>query len=294
MIISSPDSLNGALETSFIRDVLFSNTPFSLSFNLDNFTNTVVIYLELFDINIDFIKYAKSKHKKVVLYHMGDEICNKNKDSYGSCDLVIRNYFFENINSKSFHPNIMWSPNGYRTGVGPRARDFIKPVKSRTVLASFLGWLNNPNSSNNERKVFLSEASQVKDKVFLLETPGFASGYNVGLYSAIIEDSIFSPCPAGNSPETIRLYDSLELGAIPISLKHPFLNSKNALGAIGMPPFPQLENWGQLPNFLNEMEVLSRTQPDKIQGLQTECLNWWQAYKKYISNDIAIRIRSLC
>lgn len=293
MIFSSPDSLNGALETSFIRDVLFSNIPFSVGLNIDHYINDSIIYLELFDFNTQFINYAKSKNKKIILYHMGDELCNKNKDLYSKCDLVIRNYFFENINSKSFHPNIIWAPNGYRTGVGPRARDSIKPVKNRAVVASFLGWLNNPNSYNNERNTFLSGASQVKDKVFLLETSGFASGYNVGLYSAIIEDSIFSPCPAGNSPETIRLYDSLELGAIPISLKHDFLNSKDALGAIGIPPFPQLEDWGQLPNFLSQMEVLTRNQPDKIQGLQTECLNWWQAYKKYISSEIAARIHDL-
>ena len=293
MIFSSPDSLNGALETSFIRDVLFSNIPFSIGLNIDLYVNDSIIYLELFNINNQFINYAKSKNKKIVLYHMGDELCNKNKDLYSKCDLVIRNYFFENVNSKSFHPNIIWAPNGYRTGVGPRARDFVKPAKSRTVLASFLGWLNNPNQYNNERNTFLSVVSQVKDKVFVLETSGFASGYNVGLYSAIIEDSIFSPCPAGNSPETIRLYDSLELGAIPISLKHDFLNSKDALGAIGIPPFPQLEDWEQLPNFLNQMEVLTRNQPDKIQGLQTDCLNWWQAYKKHISSEIAARIRDL-
>ncbi len=293
MIFSSADSLNGALETSFIRDILFSNTPFAVGLNIDNYVNSTVLYLELFDINTNFLEYARSNRKKIVLFHMGDELCNKNKDSYGNCDLVIRNYFFENVNSKSFHPNIIWAPNGYRTGVGPRAIDFIKPVKSRTVLASFLGWLNNPSSYNNERNAFFSCASQIKDKIFLLETSGFASGYNVGLYSAIIEDSIFSPCPAGNSPETIRLYDSLELGTIPISLRHDFLNSKDALGAIGTPPFPQLEDWGQLPNFLNQMEVLVRTQPDQIQRLQTECLNWWQAYKKHISSEIATRIRDL-
>ena len=291
MITSSPESLNGALETGFVRDILFQGESYSVGLNIDS--DNLVKYLALVDINYEFIKNVKALDKKIILYHMGDEHGVCKNSSYLNCDLVIRNYFFENVNSKSFHPNIIWAPNGYRTGVGPRAIDFIKPVKSRTVLASFLGWLNNPSSYNNERNAFFSCASQIKDKIFLLETSGFASGYNVGLYSAIIEDSIFSPCPAGNSPETIRLYDSLELGTIPISLRHDFLNSKDALGAIGTPPFPQLEDWGQLPNFLNQMEVLARTQPDQIQGLQTECLNWWQAYKKHISSEIATRIRDL-
>ncbi|WP_162785536.1 exostosin family protein [Polynucleobacter necessarius] len=47
---------------------------------------------------------------------------------------------------------------------------------------------------------------------------GFVGGYNVGLYSTIMEDSIFAPCPSGNKSETIRLYDALELGCILIFL----------------------------------------------------------------------------
>jgi len=293
MIFSSPDSLNAALETGFIRDILFLKIPFSVGLNINNYDSETLIYLELFDINQQFIEHAKTRTKKIALYHMGDELCNKNKSLYAECDLVIRNYFFEKIYTKSFHPNILWAPNGYRTGIGPREKNFVKQVKSRSVLASFLGWLNNPNSYNNERAIFFANANQTKEKIFLLESQGFASGYNVGLYSAIIEDSIFSPCPAGNSPETIRLYDSLELGAIPISLKHPFLNSVEALGAIGTPPFPQLDHWDQFPSFLSNMEDLCKTNPEKIQKMQTDCLNWWSNYKRFISNKIALSLSDL-
>ena len=71
------------------------------------------------------------------------------------------------------------------------------------------------------------------------------------------------------------------------------MNSDQALGAIGVPPFPQLDDWSQLPNFLNQMQELTRLQPDKIRNLQTDCLTWWQNYKQYISKKVSNHINDL-
>ena len=151
----------------------------------------------------------------------------------------------------------MWAPNGFRTGVGPREPTILKNILSRQSLSAFLGWIDNPNSFDQERVSFAKAAANCGDNLFVLPSTGFAGGYNVGLYSAIMEDSIFAPCPAGNSPETIRLYDALETGSIPISLEHEFLNSKEALGRIGLVPFPLLRSWNELPDFLQAMREKS-------------------------------------
>ena len=103
---------------------------------------------------------------------------------------------------------------------------------------------------------------------------GFAGGYNLGLYSAIMEDSIFVPCPSGNNPETIRLYDALELGCIPIPLPHDFLVSKAALASHGSVPFPLLESWSELPQFLKEMKEKLISNPNEIFELQQRCIEW--------------------
>lgn len=108
-----------------------------------------------------------------------------------------------------------------------------------------------------------------------------------------MEDSIFAPCPAGNSPETIRLYDALELGCIPISLSHPFLTSVDALGAIGPIPFPILESWGELPSFLDRMKSIALSNPDEIRSLQAKTIHWWSSYKEFIQNKISSRINLL-
>ena len=108
-----------------------------------------------------------------------------------------------------------------------------------------------------------------------------------------MEDSIFAPCPAGNSPETIRLYDALETGSIPISLKHEFLLSEEALALIGPIPFPMLNTWNELPTYLQSMREKLNSSPEEIVQLQARCISWWSDYKTAIQKKIASSIASL-
>ena len=291
-IISTPDSLNGALETWFIQNNLFGGVPYSLVINPEIIQNLPVIYLELYQINLDLISHIKSLGNKVILYHMGGERLDKDISAYTECDLVIRNYYFPSIiNSDYLGDKVMWAPNGFRTGVGPRASGDLKKALYRQSLASFLGWINNADSFNNERASFVEPAKNCGENLYVLPSNGFAEGYNVGLYSAIMEDSIFAPCPAGNSPETIRRYDALELGCIPISLSHEFLLSKDALALIGPVPFPMLNSWSELPEFLGRAKSDVVLNPDTILKLQKKCINWWGAYKLAIQKKIYDRIQ---
>jgi hypothetical protein len=290
-ILSKPAHLNGALEIWFIQNNLFNGIPYAIDIDLAKTKDTLVIYLELDEVKIDFIRAIKSSGNSVILYHMGDEHADKYIDAYLECDFIIRNYYFSHIqNDPRFTEKISWAPNGFRTGVGPRAASHLKNAIDRGYIAAFLGWLDNSTSYQSERNTFVEAAKVCGENLFLLATSGFASGYNVGLYSAVMEDSIFAPCPAGNSPETIRLYDALELGCIPISLSHPFLTSVDALAAIGPIPFPILASWGELPLFLDRMKSLSLSNPDEIKALQEKTIHWWSSYKDFIQNKISSRI----
>ena len=290
-ILSNPDSLNGALETWFIQNNLFEGAPYALGIDLANTKNIKVIYLELGEVNIDLIRAIKSTGNTVILYHMGDELANKNIEAYLECDFIIRNYYFSHIqNDPRFTEKMSWAPNGFRTGVGPRAVSQLKNALDRGCIAAFLGWLNNSNSYQNERNSFVEAAKLCGENLFVLASNGFSSGYNVGLYSAVMEDSIFAPCPAGNSPETIRLYDALELGCIPISLPHAFLSADDALAAIGPVPFPILASWSDLPSFLDRMKSVVISNPDEIATLQAKTIHWWSSYKEFIQTKISARI----
>jgi hypothetical protein len=317
-IISSSKTLNAILESGFIQNTLFQGAPYSTEFDPGKSIGQVVVYLELYEIDLKLISKIKASGKKVVLYHMGDELADKNISAYQACDLIIRNYFFpEILNHSEFAHKILWAPNGCKTGVGPRAPHTLQKVGSRQYLACFLGWLSNVASFNGERALFSEAVSawggtkkrrtknvvqwlrsylslskeylafakiapSCKADLHLLSSTGFSSGYNVGLYSATMEDSIFAPCPAGNSPETIRLYDALESGCIPVSLNHEFLMSYDALGELGTPPFVFLPSWNEFPAFLEKMKEKVNTHPQEIQQMQDDCIAWWENYKKHI------------
>lgn len=293
-IISTPDSLNAALETWFVQNNLFSGAPYSLGVNPTQLGNSAIIYLELNQINIDLIRSIKSLGNKVVLYHMGAERLDKDISAYVECDLVIRNYYFPSIiNDSESGKKVLWAPNGFRTGVGPRDESALKKTLKRQCLAAFLGWINNTASYNNERASFAGPAAACGEDLYVMPSNGFAGGYNVGLYSAIMEDSIFAPCPSGNNPETIRLYDALELGCIPISLSHDFLISEDALASFGPVPFPILGSWSELPQFLKGMKAKAISNPNEILELQQRCIEWWFNFKIGMQKKIADRIDAL-
>ena len=293
-IISSPDSLNGALETWFVQNVLFSGAPYCFGVNPSQIKGAKFAYLELNQINVEMIRHIKSAGNKIVLYHMGGERLDKDISAYSECDLVIRNYYFANIiRPNGSSPKVLWAPNGFRTGIGPRESSSLKKSFRRQSLAAFLGWIDNSGSYQDERRSFAGPAASCGENLYVLPSNGFASGYNVGLYSAVMEDSIFAPCPSGNNPETIRLYDALELGCIPISLPHEFLISPDALAMFGPVPFPILESWNELPSFLANMREKQSSNPNEIFELQQRCIHWWSDVKRAMQNKIQEHILAL-
>lgn len=293
-IIGNPHDLNAVQELWYIQNILFKDASIFIGFDPGRFINQRVVYLELNEINADLITYLRNDGNKVILYHMGDEFARMNRSQYLACDLVIRNYYFSYMHDASkVGKNTIWAPAGFKTGVGPRHPNMLKKTLDRQWLGIFLGWLKNTSSFNDERGAFTMAAPKCGENLFLMPSDGFGSGWNVGLYSAAMESAIFAPCPAGNSPETIRLYDALELGCIPISLSHEFLLSTDALAMIGPVPFPILGSWSELPQFLNEMKSKAISNPEEILLLQEKCISWWADFKTAISQKIANRIQSL-
>lgn len=328
----SQNSFNGILESWFLQHQLLGSPAISVlehELNCETDQNIKnIIYLELFEIKHQLIDRSRKFGKKVVLVHMGDEFGKKDTSEYFNCDLILRNYYFPDLFlNPSIKDRLLWIPNGFRSGVGPRCPESTLPATHRQHLASFMGWIDNPDSFARERESFgrmlrnlrkskrgglnifsswfnrkvhfskerrlFSKSTAMCEDLYLLSSTGFASGNNVGLYSAIMENSIFAPCPAGNSPETIRLYDALESGCIPISLDHLFLKSEQALGALGPAPFPIIASWEELPSLLSKMKLELQNNPQKILDLQKKCGVWWVNYKTHISQIISKRISEL-
>lgn len=293
-IVADPGLLNSSLETWFLQNALFDGAPYSVGHGNKAISDSTVVFVALVDISLASIERIKSTGNKLVLYHMGDELAQVDISAYAACDLVVRNYFFPGIfDNPQYGAKLLWAPNGFRSGVGPRDRRKIKSADQRQFLSAFLGWLETPDAHGNERAMFAKQIAACGADLFCHSSTAFGGGYNVGLYAAIMEDSVFAPCPAGHSPETIRLYDALEVGCIPISLPHAFLAAEKALAALGPVPFPLIESWEQLPEFLRGMQARWVNDPAEIVALQARCIAWWKDYKSLVQEQIAARCNVL-
>jgi hypothetical protein len=62
----------------------------------------------------------------------------------------------------------------------------------------------------------------------------------------------YTPCPGGSHPETFRLWESLEAGAIPVLVRAPALQPVEALLGTGA---VWLNSWAELPEFLLSVDT---------------------------------------
>jgi hypothetical protein len=96
-IIGNAHDLNAVQETWFIQNILFSGSIINIGYSPELLNDQAIIYLELNEISGELIQHLRLNKKKIVLYHMADEHGRMNRAQYQNCDLVIRNYFFEEI-----------------------------------------------------------------------------------------------------------------------------------------------------------------------------------------------------
>jgi len=275
VILTSPQVLQVCLELQFIFEDMLPGVPVTTRAD-DVLKYRGVVYLE-YDFNLELAKQLKGAGKRLVLYHLGDETGIKDLSAYSVADAIFRNYY----NKKTFQnpawsKKLHWVPNGYRNGLRQTPEKKLRPASERTSLATFIGWIDNPNAVNNERAAFAEAAKECEGLLQCIPTTGFAAGYSAHLYGHLLEDSVFAPCPAGNAPETIRLFDSLEMGCIPISLKHDFLTEHRC---IPMPPIRIISDWSLLRQTLEAQLNETGTATPAYCSLQHMCMSYWTNLK---------------
>jgi hypothetical protein len=110
----------------------------------------------------------------------------------------------------------------------------------------------------------------------VLSTDGFGKGMDHRHYLCYLSSARMSPCPAGpQTPDTFRVYEALECGAIPIldavSLRPETRGVWPLL--LGDHPLPVIEDWATLPDVMAEW---LKDWEDKARWIQM----WWRSYKK--------------
>lgn len=138
------------------------------------------------------------------------------------------------------------------------------------------------------RDAIVEMQRQGKHKIGFWGTPGFTQGYGREEYYFHMCEAKIVPCPAGViTPDSFRVWEALEAGAIPIVDE---LSSRPGQWAhwwetlIGERPyFAMISDWETLP------EVVDYILGD-YEHLQQEVLDWWVRYKNRLAlwmyNDI--------
>lgn len=122
------------------------------------------------------------------------------------------------------------------------------------------------------------------------------SGLSRADYLRFLTEHAVVPCPVGNvSPDTMRLYEAIESGCVPI-VERRFRGWPETTdfwdwtaGSAGPPPFPRVDSWDELSGILDRY----RTNPEILQRDATAALAWWIGVKRQMAMDLIDDTRAL-
>lgn len=211
---------------------------------------------------------------RLILFHTSDEWYSGGYALYRHFDLVIRNFW----TSLATAPGIMTIPEGYSNGT--RAGEHLRPVAERRYAWSFTGQIK------ASRLDMASAFDGLEPKLLTATSSIYHSAgkkLSKGEFDSILEDSVFSPCPMGNAIlETWRLYESLEMGCIPLVEHRPFLDYFRQM--FGPNPIPSFRSWTAARRYVEA----ALGNPTELAGKQDEIHRWWTGYK----DTARIRVRT--
>lgn len=219
-----------------------------------------------------YFQQLRSRCKHIVLMHVADEWFSGGYGSYKYFDLVIR----WNHSYLTTAPGIVTVPLGYPNNTGSS----LRPVDRRKYAWSFVGQIKSS-------RIAMAKAFQGFEPCLLLDSLAKPDQkISKAEFDAILADTVFSPCPMGNATiDTTRVYESLELGCIPlVELRYSLDYYTNLLGSN---PIPKFRNWTEARRFAEDVY----RDPHAILALQAEIGQWWQDYKTTMCDNVRQAIR---
>eukprot|EP01013_Petalomonas_cantuscygni_P039011 TRINITY_DN7028_c0_g1_i1.p2 TRINITY_DN7028_c0_g1~~TRINITY_DN7028_c0_g1_i1.p2 ORF type:complete len:468 (-),score=103.86 TRINITY_DN7028_c0_g1_i1:695-2098(-) len=202
------------------------------------------------------------------VYQMGDERFNP-KGLRGFYDFVdAADYTFRNFPSARLlrqHAKYHWAFEGSKSGLGTPAPLTLPPPSLRPTLCIFWG------SLRSEREEMLAA----------LRAAGVSCSLQVGrweskdlkhpiAYRVALEQAKFALTPWGNSPESMRLYEALDLAAVPVYRRPPDPDV-DPLALLQPHPVPVVDSWAEAAAMMRRLEA----DPPALDRLQRAIVMWW-------------------
>lgn len=215
--------------------------------------------------------YAKFRGRNAWLFHVSDEAYDGGYDCYKNFRGVFRNHWSGIFNPK----RVVQLPLGYPLGLSLNQGGV--EASRRSYLWSFLGQVHK-SSRPEMTKAFLP----LKPHCMVATDEDGTQSVGKQEYYRILRDSAFVPCPMGNVDlESLRTYESLETGAIPILERRFGFDYHTKL--LGAHPLPTFSTWDRAARFVATI----RNDPATMNELQAECIEWWARKKQSLREEIA-------
>lgn len=218
----------------------------------------------------EFFAGLKSIRRKGI-FHISDESYSGGYEVYSKFSFVLRNHY-----SKLFrHPGIMVLPLG---PTNDAMKEFPRrALADRQFLWSFAG---GKTAARMEMYKYFQNIDPHYCKLYdsrKQEKPPL----NPSAFMKLMSQAVFSPCPMGNVMlETFRLYESLQVGCIPIVERRRSMPYYDLL----MPGHPLLV----FSSWLEAQQCVHRLSKDqsRLIDYQHNVANWWVDYKARLRVDV--------
>lgn len=205
----------------------------------------------------DINKELKKLDKCIVII-TSDEENNFNIDALEHPNMEICATYY----NPKYKSDVFWLP------IGPARIEPTPFVKKR------LDWFFAGQVNHEARENYVKEIEDIPNGEMILSA-GFAQGLDQHEYYQKMNAAKVVPAPRGNiSPDSFRLYEALERGAVPVPQNPEFWEK-----LFGQVPFPVIENYKQLKGYI--ADVLS-----DFYNVSNNNYAWWQQQKQFYKKEL--------
>lgn len=214
MINATADSKKGIMESDWLEEILerridIVRMPGTSQELKSGQLIWIIVSKQDLHMWLKVIKIFEIEKRPFKAVHLSDEMCSDDISWYNSpmCKGVIRFY----PRAGADQPHVVTLPLGYSNNIGPKK---YESNQLREYKWSFYGtgWFD-------RAKKLSALASIQPNNVKIFNKWNHPDLEPRPKYYEIIKKSIFVPIPLGNNPDTFRLYEALEAGAIPIYVR---------------------------------------------------------------------------
>ncbi len=232
-----------------------------VSYSTDGLDEAIVIIPGAYQFDVvDKINKELNKLKKCVVIVTSDE---ENKFPLG--ELKHRNMRLYATYAYETDTKVRWLPIGYPDHI----EEVSKDVFEKDIDLFFSGQVN-----HESRSEMIDAVEEVENK-YINVTGGFSQGLEHREYFELMSRSKVVLAPRGNiSPDSFRLYEALECGAVPIAENNEFWER-----VFGSVPFPVIQKSEQWSGYAQDAI-------DQYPYINNRCQAWWIQQKNRIRKEL--------